>query len=140
MKQQKKTVPAFDSELQAETERLLRENCDKRELPVSLIRLMLAKANIYHPVVVLYFAAPYCPHNTLQKDDAEYMEKLEKTVRETERETGLSYQICKFSRVFPIAVILPLMIQKNRSRCCGAISHRWNSCIRCRWRRSAAWG
>lgn len=92
----KENCTGLDSELQAETERLLRENCDKRELPVSLIRLMLAKANIYHPVVVLYFAAPYCPHNTLQKDDAEYMEKLEKIVRETKRETGLSYQICKF--------------------------------------------
>ena len=69
---------------------------DKREIPIHLIRILLSEAGIYHPVVVLYFAAPYCPHNTLQDADAPIMAKLEKIVREIEEEEKVKYNICRF--------------------------------------------
>lgn len=91
-----KVCPELKKELVSETNRLLEAKEDKREIPITLIRMMLAKANIYHPVVVLYFAAPYCPHNTLQEEDEELLGKLEKIVGETEEENGLHYEICRF--------------------------------------------
>ena len=72
------------------------DGTDKREIPVFLIRELMAKAGIYHPVVVLYFAAPYCPHNTLQDRDQVVMDKLEKIVHEVEQEENVKYNICRF--------------------------------------------
>ena len=78
--------------LKEETQKRQRAGEDKREIPVSLIRIMLAKAGIYHPVVVLYYAAPYCPHNTLKKKD-EAVEKLRRIIGETEKEKKITYNI-----------------------------------------------
>ncbi len=72
------------------------DGTDKREIPVILIRELMAKAGIYHPVVVLYFAAPYCPHNTLQDSDQFVIDKLEKIVHEVEQEENVEYNICRF--------------------------------------------
>lgn len=72
------------------------DGTDKREIPVILIRELMAKAGIYHPVVVLYFAAPYCPHNTLQDSDQVVIDKLEKIVHEVEQEENVEYNICRF--------------------------------------------
>ena len=72
------------------------DGTDKREIPVFLIRELMAKAGIYHPVVVLYFAAPYCPHNTLQDRDQVVIDKLEKIVHEVEQEENVKYNICRF--------------------------------------------
>ncbi len=72
------------------------DGIDKREIPIELIRELLAEAGIYHPVVVLYFAAPYCPHNTLQDCDEEMIERLRKIAGEIEKEEGIEYNICRF--------------------------------------------
>lgn len=69
---------------------------DKREIPVELIREMLEIAGIYEPVIVLYFAAPYCPHNTLHDSDESLLRKLEKITKEIEVEESISYNICRF--------------------------------------------
>ena len=92
----KQNCGGLDDILRQKTEQLLAQGEDKREIPVYLIREMLAKADIYHPVVVLYFAAPYCPHNTLKEDDKLLLDKLTAAVHEVEEETGVSYNICKF--------------------------------------------
>ena len=55
-----KNCPDIKMILEEKTEELLSEKTDKREIPIYLIRLLLTKAGIYHPVIVLYFAAPYC--------------------------------------------------------------------------------
>lgn len=75
-------------------EEAINEKVDAREIPVKLIRSLLPKARIYHPVVVLYFAPPYCPHNTVK--DEEINKKLEKVIGEISKEEGLEYEICKF--------------------------------------------
>lgn len=79
-----------------DTKKYLQEKKDKREIPIELIRKMTAIAEIYHPVVVLYFAAPYCPHNTLKDADEQTFSKIRMAVKEMEDETGLSYNICRF--------------------------------------------
>ena len=89
----------LDELLATMTEEGLQKNEDKRELPIRLIRMMLEKAGIYHPVVVLYFAAPYCPHNTLKSEevqDKRIMDKLRQITDEVEKETKVHYEICQF--------------------------------------------
>ena len=87
---------ALSEQLGRMTEQLLKEKTDQRELPVALIREMLQLLSCYQPVVVLYFAAPYCPHNTLQKADAEIEAKLRQVAGETGREEQITYKLCRF--------------------------------------------
>ena len=92
-----KNCPDIKMILEEKTEELLSEKTDKREIPIYLIRLLLTKAGIYHPVIVLYFAAPYCPHNTLKDDsDREIIDKLRKVSKEVEKESEVSYNVCRF--------------------------------------------
>ena len=86
----------LEKELERITKERLAEQEDKREIPIHLIRMMLAKANLHHPVVVLYFAAPYCPHNTLKEQDEAILSKLRQITEEMKKEEDVSYQICQF--------------------------------------------
>ncbi|SHJ47035.1 Arginine utilization protein RocB [Pseudobutyrivibrio xylanivorans DSM 14809] len=86
---------SIDKILAEETVKLQEAGVDKREIPVSYIRILLAMANIYHPVVVLYYATPYCPHNTLEKND-EALEKLEKILKVVEEENNIEYRMDGF--------------------------------------------
>ena len=72
---------------------------DKREIPITLIQHMLSALKENEPVMVLYYAAPYCPHNTLKEEvtsERMVIEKLQKTVKATAQETGEEYQILQF--------------------------------------------
>jgi arginine utilization protein RocB len=84
-----------DALLAEETKRLQEEGVDLREIPVNLIRILLEKAQIYHPVVVLYYGAPYCPHNTLSEEDA-VMESLRTVLQQVEAECHVSYRMDHF--------------------------------------------
>ena len=82
-------------ELEEVTRRLREEGVDQREIPIELIRFLLEKAQIYHPVVVLYYGTPYCPHNTLpQLDDA--MATLADILVEMETEYDITYRMDQF--------------------------------------------
>lgn len=69
---------------------------DKREIPIALIRKMLTLLELYQPVIVLYFAAPYCPHNTLKDEDQLVIDRLSLIAKEVEQEEKISYKICHF--------------------------------------------
>ena len=86
---------SIDKILAEETVKLQEAGVDKREIPVSYIRILLARANIYHPVVVLYYATPYCPHNTLKKDD-ETVDKLGEILKTVEKEYNVTYKMDGF--------------------------------------------
>lgn len=87
---------ALDRELDDLTAQLEREGVDKREIPIPLVQKLLETANITKPVMVLYFAAPYCPHNTLKEEDADILGRLEKIAAQMEQEEHLEYEICHF--------------------------------------------
>ncbi len=86
---------SIDKILAEETVKLQEAGVDKREIPISYIRILLARANIYHPVVVLYYATPYCPHNTLKKDD-ETVDKLGEILKTVEKEYNITYKMDGF--------------------------------------------
>ena len=87
---------ALDRELDDLTAQLEHEGVDKREIPIPLVQKLLETAKITKPVMVLYFAAPYCPHNTLKEEDADILGGLEKIAAQMEQEEHLEYEICHF--------------------------------------------
>ncbi|WP_455719442.1 M20/M25/M40 family metallo-hydrolase [Agathobacter sp.] len=72
------------------------EKIDSREVPIAAIRYLLEMANITSPAIVLYYAAPYCPHNTLQEKDASLLHDIEQIAQEMTNETGEEYRMMKF--------------------------------------------
>ncbi len=85
-----------EQKLKQLTEEQLKEGVDKREIPIVLIRYLLEKAGITKPAVVLYYAAPYCPHNTLQGKDEQLIRDIEHLAKKTSEETGDTYRFMKF--------------------------------------------
>lgn len=83
-----------------ELERLLHQELekgtDKREVPIRMIRYLLQTAGITSPAIVLYYAAPYCPHNTLQGKDEKLIREIEKIASQITAETKEEYRIMKF--------------------------------------------
>ena len=69
---------------------------DKREIPISIIRHLLHRAGITSPTIVLYYAAPYCPHNTLQGADSHIIRDLKEIVGHASEKTGETYRFMKF--------------------------------------------
>lgn len=84
----------LEEEFEQLTQQLIEKKIDQRELPITLIRRLLARAKIYHPVVILYFAAPYCPHNTLKEESM--IRSLEKITEEVGAAYGHPYEIGRF--------------------------------------------
>ncbi len=89
--------PGFNA---ADLEKVLQEEIakgtDKREIPIRMIRYLLQVSGITSPAVVLYYAAPYCPHNTLQGADEELIRDIEQIAAEVTAETGEEYRFMKF--------------------------------------------
>ena len=69
---------------------------DAREIPVEIIRRLLAAGKKKNPFMVLYFAAPYCPHNTLQDKSADLIKTIERVKTRLEKTSGEKYRMMKF--------------------------------------------
>lgn len=95
-----KAREASKENLEKALDRILKEeiqkDVDTREVPIAMIRYLLEKAHITNPAVVLYYAAPYCPHNTLQGQDEALMKDIEEIAKEVSEETGEAYRMMKF--------------------------------------------
>lgn len=85
-----------ESDLKLAMQEEIEKGTDKREVPIGMIRYLLQIANITSPAVVLYYAPPYCPHNTLQEKDASLIRDIEKIASEVAEETGETYRMMKF--------------------------------------------
>lgn len=85
-----------EEELQQVLRREMAAGTDKREIPIAMIRYLLQAAKITKPAIVLYYAAPYCPHNTLQKTEAHLIEEIRRIAEKVGQETGTEYRFMKF--------------------------------------------
>ena len=87
-------------QLKKEEQRILEEQqklgTDVREIPIALIRFLLDQAGIGDPAAVIYYGAPICPHNTLQKEDEAIIEDLGKITETVSSETGDEFRIMRF--------------------------------------------
>lgn len=72
---------------------------DKRENALLIVQKLCDIAKINIPTVVVFFAAPYCPHNTLKKEVKEediLYKQIESIVNEFRKESNQNYKICQF--------------------------------------------
>lgn len=69
---------------------------DKREVPIPMIRYLLGMADITGPAVILYYATPFCPHNTLQGKDEEMICRIRELAQTVTKKTGEEYRLMKF--------------------------------------------
>lgn len=83
----------IDLELEKICEEELSKGMDLREIPVAMIRYLIETAGITEPVVILYYAAPYCPHNTFKEKDGELMEILRRSTQKVGEKYGVEYKI-----------------------------------------------
>lgn len=74
----------------------LGRGCDKREAPMAVIRYLLQVVGITSPCIVLYYAPPYCPHNTIQDAGEKLREELMQITSEIGAEYGEEYRFMRF--------------------------------------------
>lgn len=90
---------AVEEKLKTLTEELINKNVDKREIGIHLVKYMLGELKEKKPVIVLYFAAPYCPHNTLKKeceDEKKLYDEIKNIVSDFSKEENKNYCIKQF--------------------------------------------
>lgn len=87
----------LDTDIDAELDRICQEEkakgTDLREIPIAMIRYLIETAGITEPVLVLYYAAPYCPHNTFKEKDGELMKILRRSTQKVGEKYGVAYKI-----------------------------------------------
>ena len=82
------------------TDSELMEGTDKRDIPLRLTRELMTIAKKKNPAVVLFFAAPYCPHNLLKEEGAEG--RLVQEIGEIAKRIGAEYkEDYKLLKFFP---------------------------------------
>lgn len=86
----------LNESLKSMAENALKAGMDKREIPIPLVRFLLNQAKIMNPVMVLFFAAPFCPHNTLQNKDEEIVSALKSITQKVGEKFEVSYQLRRF--------------------------------------------
>lgn len=77
----------------------LADNTDKREIPLKMTQKLFDIARIKNPSAVLFFAAPYCPHNTIHEEKPQQnalYTKLKNTINEFAIISGEKYEIKQF--------------------------------------------
>ncbi|HEX3027583.1 MAG TPA: peptidase M20, partial [Clostridia bacterium] len=93
----------FGGELERETQNmaseLLEKGEDKRFIPLRIAERLCEIAEVKTPTIVVFFAAPYCPHNTLKAEVPEekaLLGKISKLVSAFGKETGENYRVMQF--------------------------------------------
>lgn len=85
--------------IHSEAVRYSQENVDKREIPLKLVQTLCKLGKIKRPTIVVFFAAPYCPHNTLKNEiieEEQLYKELEYVIDKFEKESGETYELLQF--------------------------------------------
>lgn len=89
----------LDKKLQQIVTKEQEGNRDTREIGVCMIRYLFSITKDVNPAVVLYFAPPYCPHNTLKKEDEgekDIRNRLCSIAQKIGQETGEKIEVKQF--------------------------------------------
>lgn len=94
-----KSVTEVEGWIAEKTAKEQENGTDKREIPMRIVEGLCNIADIKEPTIVIFFAAPYCPHNTLKTEIVEekaLYHELSEIIGEFAEETGEDYQILQF--------------------------------------------
>ncbi len=80
-------------------EKLLAGGLDQREIALKITQRLCEIAEIKAPAAVLFFAAPYLPHNTLHEEipaEKELMDRISSVMESCGKENGETYRMLRF--------------------------------------------
>ncbi|WP_143314935.1 M20/M25/M40 family metallo-hydrolase [Clostridium sp. HBUAS56017] len=81
------------------TDKFLENGEDVREISLKITKKLIEISDIKIPTIVIFFAAPYCPHNTLKKEieeERELFDKISEIAKEFEIISGEEYKVMRF--------------------------------------------
>ena len=103
---------AYEGELDAfidsVTDASIAEGDDMRITSLRIVQALSDLCGIKTPTVIVFFATPFCPHNTLKKENAEeaaVIADLEKIAAEFEKESGEHMKLQQFFPSLPTPAI-----------------------------------
>ncbi|APM38122.1 M20/M25/M40 family metallo-hydrolase [Clostridium kluyveri] len=88
-----------DEEISNLTKTLTKQGMDRREICLNIVEKLWRLSNNREPSIVIFFAPPYCPHNTLKikdKNERNVIEKIEECVEEISRKSNEEFKILQF--------------------------------------------
>ena len=101
--QAKKVKPDVDTEINEITDKAMAENLDRRELCLRIVEYLATSVlGISTPTVIVFLAPPYCPRNTLKRENPEECELLDSVtglLNELGKEMGEELKMMQF---FPV--------------------------------------
>lgn len=89
----------IDENIEELTLNLIKQGVDKREISLELTKHLCEIAGIRTPTIVVFFATPYCPHNTINEEvqsEKLVLEDLKEVLKKYENETDEKFKILKF--------------------------------------------
>ena len=89
----------LDENIEELTLSLIKQGVDKREVSLEITKHLCEIAGIRTPTVVVFFATPYCPHNTINEEvtsEKLVLEALKEVLEKYENETDEKFKILKF--------------------------------------------
>ena len=89
----------LEKELTEYTASLQQQGTDSRDIGMLVTKRISAIARLEAPAIVLFFAPPYCPHNTLKEevpDESVLINRLEQFIDEFGAENDLNYKMLRF--------------------------------------------
>ncbi len=99
----KKANECFEGDLDAyisgRMEEIREKTGDIREQMLYVVKELTKILRPKAPLIVFFYAPPYCPHNTLHKEkqgEKKLIRDMEKILNEVEKEEDLSFKICHF--------------------------------------------
>ncbi len=89
----------LDMHIEELTDKCIKENVDKREIPLEITKQLCAIAGIKIPTIVVFFAAPYCPHNTLKDEvleEKKTYDEIFKIVKDFSEKSSDEFEVMQF--------------------------------------------
>jgi arginine utilization protein RocB len=91
--------PGVDEALNALADDLIARETDNRMVSAALVERLCERADIRTPTIVVFFATPYCPHNTLREEVPEeraLRAEIAALARRFAGESGETMQVLQF--------------------------------------------
>jgi arginine utilization protein RocB len=95
----KKTGGGIAGELRNFTGDLVAKDVDKRDCALEIVRHVCTRAGLKRPLIVLFYAAPYCPHNTLKAAvpaEKSLYDGIAALCNEFAKKSGETFQVMSF--------------------------------------------
>lgn len=89
----------LNSEISILTKALINQGMDIRDICLNIVEKVWQLNNEKCPSIILFFAPPYCPHNTLKsedKDESSIIEKIREAMSHIEKESNEKFKMLQF--------------------------------------------